>query len=111
MTYLALSRDSQTHLREFPVLKPLSFFHPLPCQSPAPPASPATSSGMNLFQWKTTGFEMDDLLKNHVLAAHAIAGAGSVTLGTLLTYPLDTLKTLAQVLSQNPRIILLSVSS
>lgn len=54
---------------------------------------------------------MDELLKNNVLAAHAIVGAGSVTLASLLTYPLDTLKTLVQVLSQNPRIIPLNVSS
>ncbi|RVW98617.1 hypothetical protein CK203_032148 [Vitis vinifera] len=40
---------------------------------------------------------MDELLKNNVLAAHAIVGAGSVTLASLLTYPLDTLKTLVQV--------------
>ncbi|XP_042510420.1 uncharacterized protein LOC122085881 [Macadamia integrifolia] len=40
---------------------------------------------------------MEDLLKNHMFAAHAIAAAGSVTLGTAVTHPLDTLKTLIQV--------------
>ncbi|XP_043713753.1 uncharacterized protein LOC122662236 [Telopea speciosissima] len=40
---------------------------------------------------------MEDLLKNHLFAAHAIAAAGSVTLGTAVTHPLDTLKTLIQV--------------
>ncbi|KAJ4963987.1 hypothetical protein NE237_023926 [Protea cynaroides] len=40
---------------------------------------------------------MDELLKNHMFAAHAIAAAGSVTLGTAVTHPLDTLKTLIQV--------------
>ncbi|OVA11875.1 Mitochondrial substrate/solute carrier [Macleaya cordata] len=40
---------------------------------------------------------MEELLKNHLFATHAIAAAGSVTLGTALTHPLDTLKTLIQV--------------
>ncbi|XP_010242261.1 PREDICTED: uncharacterized protein LOC104586661 isoform X2 [Nelumbo nucifera] len=40
---------------------------------------------------------MEELLKNHMFATHAIAAAGSVTLGTALTHPLDTLKTLVQV--------------
>lgn len=40
---------------------------------------------------------MDDLLKNQLFATHAIATAGSVTLGTALTYPLDTIKVLVQV--------------
>ncbi|PIA32399.1 hypothetical protein AQUCO_04500183v1 [Aquilegia coerulea] len=40
---------------------------------------------------------MDELLKNHMFATHAIAAAGSVTLGCALTHPLDTLKTLIQV--------------
>ncbi|KAI3448282.1 hypothetical protein Pfo_004947 [Paulownia fortunei] len=40
---------------------------------------------------------MDELLKNKTLAAHAAAATASVTLGTALTYPLDTLKVLIQV--------------
>lgn len=40
---------------------------------------------------------MDELLKNHFFATHAIAAAGSVTLATALTYPLDTVKVLVQV--------------
>ncbi|XP_050224439.1 uncharacterized protein LOC126674105 [Mercurialis annua] len=41
---------------------------------------------------------MEDLLKNNKLfATHAIAAAGSVTFGSALTYPLDTLKVLVQV--------------
>ncbi|KAL5705385.1 hypothetical protein ACHQM5_023694 [Ranunculus cassubicifolius] len=40
---------------------------------------------------------MDELLKNHLFATHAIAAAGSVTLGAALTHPIDTLKTLIQV--------------
>ncbi|KAK6121322.1 hypothetical protein DH2020_044935 [Rehmannia glutinosa] len=40
---------------------------------------------------------MDELLKNKTVAVHAAAGAASVTLGTALTYPLDTLKVLIQV--------------
>ncbi|XP_059648095.1 mitochondrial arginine transporter BAC2 [Cornus florida] len=40
---------------------------------------------------------MDELLKNQIFATHAIAAAGSVALGTALTYPLDTIKILVQV--------------
>ncbi|XP_002526979.2 uncharacterized protein LOC8260363 [Ricinus communis] len=40
---------------------------------------------------------MEELLKNRLFASHAIAAAGSVTLGTALTYPLDTFKVLVQV--------------
>ncbi|KAK2986933.1 hypothetical protein RJ640_009076 [Escallonia rubra] len=40
---------------------------------------------------------MGELLKNHAFAAHAIAAAGSLTLSTALSYPLDTVKTLTQV--------------
>lgn len=40
---------------------------------------------------------MDELLKNNLFATHAVAAAGSVALGTVLTYPLDTLKALIQV--------------
>ncbi|CAI0374381.1 unnamed protein product [Linum tenue] len=43
------------------------------------------------------GYSMDELLKNHLFVTHAIAGAGSVALGTALTYPLDTIKVLTQV--------------
>ena len=42
--------------------------------------------------------QMEDLLKNKMFATHAIAAASSVTLGTALTYPLDTIKVLVQVL-------------
>ncbi|KAK9292399.1 hypothetical protein L1049_020366 [Liquidambar formosana] len=40
---------------------------------------------------------MDELLKNKIFATHAIAAAGSVSLSTALTCPLDTLKVLIQV--------------
>ncbi|GLT54098.1 hypothetical protein SLA2020_273260 [Shorea laevis] len=40
---------------------------------------------------------MDELWKNQMFATHAIAGVASVTLGTALTYPLDTVKVLIQV--------------
>ncbi|KAM7274074.1 hypothetical protein ACFE04_028738 [Oxalis oulophora] len=40
---------------------------------------------------------MDELLKNHLFATHALAAAGSVTLSTIVTYPLDTIKSLLQV--------------
>ncbi|KAA8545567.1 hypothetical protein F0562_020351 [Nyssa sinensis] len=40
---------------------------------------------------------MDELLKNQMFVTHMIAAAGSVTLGTALTYPLDTIKSLIQV--------------
>ncbi|XP_023522692.1 mitochondrial arginine transporter BAC2 isoform X1 [Cucurbita pepo subsp. pepo] len=41
--------------------------------------------------------KMDEFLKNQIFATHAVAAAGSVTLSTALTYPLDTIKTLIQV--------------
>ncbi|KAJ4838341.1 hypothetical protein Tsubulata_002778 [Turnera subulata] len=40
---------------------------------------------------------MDELLNNQLFATHAIAAAGSVTLGTAVTYPLDTIKLIIQV--------------
>lgn len=40
---------------------------------------------------------MDELLTNNLFATHAVSAAGSVALGTVLTYPLDTLKALIQV--------------
>ncbi|KAF9596513.1 hypothetical protein IFM89_012244 [Coptis chinensis] len=40
---------------------------------------------------------MNDLLNDHMFATHAITAAGSVALGSALTHPLDTLKTLVQV--------------
>lgn len=40
---------------------------------------------------------MDEWLKNRIFAIHALSGVGSVALGTALTYPLDTTKTLIQV--------------
>ncbi|KAK1326288.1 UPF0426 protein [Acorus calamus] len=40
---------------------------------------------------------MEELLKNHMFAAHAITAAGSVAVGNALTHPLDTFKTLIQV--------------
>ncbi|XP_074317743.1 mitochondrial arginine transporter BAC2 [Silene latifolia] len=40
---------------------------------------------------------MDELLRNPVFVSHALAAAASVSLGTTLTYPLDTIKTLIQV--------------
>ncbi|CAN0825256.1 Mitochondrial arginine transporter BAC2 [Linum grandiflorum] len=53
---------------------------------------------------------MDELLKNHLFATHALAGAGSVALGTALTYPLDTIKVLTQVgSSSNKQLAPLSV--
>lgn len=42
--------------------------------------------------------KMDEIFKNQIFATHAVAAAGSVTLSTALTYPLDTIKTLIQVL-------------
>ena len=36
-------------------------------------------------------------MRNQVFAIHVIAAAGSVTLGTALTYPLDTAKVILQV--------------
>ncbi|KAJ7968152.1 Mitochondrial substrate carrier family protein [Quillaja saponaria] len=40
---------------------------------------------------------MDQLSKNQIFATHGIAAAGSVILGTAVTYPLDTIKVLIQV--------------
>ncbi|KFK22902.1 hypothetical protein AALP_AAs72951U000200 [Arabis alpina] len=40
---------------------------------------------------------MDKLLENHQFATHAIAASASVSLGTTLAYPLDTIKTIIQV--------------
>ncbi|KAF5950154.1 hypothetical protein HYC85_012147 [Camellia sinensis] len=45
---------------------------------------------------------MEELMKNQMFATHAVAAAGSVTLGTALTYPLDTIKVLIQVRSLKP---------
>lgn len=45
----------------------------------------------------TSFVKMDGLLNNNIFAVHAAAAAASVTLGTVLTYPLDTLKVLIQV--------------
>jgi hypothetical protein len=42
---------------------------------------------------------MDKLLENHQFATHAIAASASVSLGTALAYPLDTIKTIIQVFS------------
>ncbi|KGN52216.1 mitochondrial arginine transporter BAC2 [Cucumis sativus] len=44
---------------------------------------------------------MDEFLKNQIFATHAVAAVGSVTLSTVLTYPLDTIKTIIQV-GSNP---------
>lgn len=41
--------------------------------------------------------EMEKLLEKHMYTTHAVAAAASVTLGTAVTYPLDTIKTLIQV--------------
>lgn len=41
---------------------------------------------------------MEKFLENHMYTTHAVAAAVSVTLGTAITYPLDTIKTLIQVL-------------
>ncbi|XP_010532513.1 PREDICTED: mitochondrial arginine transporter BAC2 [Tarenaya hassleriana] len=40
---------------------------------------------------------MEKLLENHQFATHAIAASAAVSLGTALTYPLDTVKTITQV--------------
>ncbi|KAK6943172.1 Mitochondrial substrate/solute carrier [Dillenia turbinata] len=40
---------------------------------------------------------MEEFLRNHIYATHAIAGAGSAAFATALAYPLDTLKVLIQV--------------
>ncbi|KAL5734781.1 hypothetical protein ACOSP7_032642 [Xanthoceras sorbifolium] len=37
------------------------------------------------------------MLEDHLFASHAISALGSVTLGTTVTYPLDTIKVLIQV--------------
>ncbi|MQL72229.1 hypothetical protein Taro_004552 [Colocasia esculenta] len=41
---------------------------------------------------------MEELLKQHMFAAHAVAATGAVALASSLTHPLDTLKSLLQVL-------------
>ncbi|KAH0942373.1 hypothetical protein HID58_002010, partial [Brassica napus] len=41
--------------------------------------------------------EMEKLIENHQFATHAIAASASVSLGTALAYPLDTIKTIIQV--------------
>lgn len=40
---------------------------------------------------------MEELLKNPVFASHVLAALGSVAIGTGITYPFDTIKTLVQV--------------
>ncbi|KAJ8557610.1 hypothetical protein K7X08_003235 [Anisodus acutangulus] len=40
---------------------------------------------------------MNELLKNPIFATHAVVAAGSATLATAITYPLDSLKVLVQV--------------
>ncbi|CAA2968257.1 Hypothetical predicted protein [Olea europaea subsp. europaea] len=40
---------------------------------------------------------MPELLKSNTFATHAVAAAGSVAVGTVLSYPLDTLKVLIQL--------------
>lgn len=40
---------------------------------------------------------MEELLKNPVFVSHVLAASGSVAIGTALSYPLDTIKTLIQV--------------
>ncbi|KAF2587644.1 hypothetical protein F2Q70_00035485 [Brassica cretica] len=40
---------------------------------------------------------MEKLIENHQFATHAIAASASVSLGTALAYPLDTIKTIIQV--------------
>lgn len=40
---------------------------------------------------------MEELLREHTVAAHALAAAGSVAIGTALTYPFDSVKVLLQV--------------
>ncbi|XP_050375048.1 uncharacterized protein LOC126792646 [Argentina anserina] len=44
---------------------------------------------------------MEELLKNKVFATHALAGVGSVALGTAVTYPLDTVKVIIQASSSS----------
>lgn len=40
---------------------------------------------------------MDELWKNKIFAIHITAAAGSMALGTAVTYPFDTIKVLVQV--------------
>lgn len=40
---------------------------------------------------------MNELLKNPIFATHAVVAAGSATLATAISYPLDSLKVLVQV--------------
>lgn len=40
---------------------------------------------------------MDELWKYKVFATHSVAAAGSVALGTAITYPFDTVKVISQV--------------
>ncbi|KAK4752361.1 hypothetical protein SAY87_021159 [Trapa incisa] len=42
---------------------------------------------------------MEKFLENHMYTTHAVAAAASVTLGTAISYPFDTIKTLIQVSS------------
>ncbi|KAJ8624483.1 hypothetical protein MRB53_033013 [Persea americana] len=51
---------------------------------------------------------MEELLKNHMFATHAIAAGGSVVLSSALTHPLDTLKTLVQVGADSSKKLLFS---
>ncbi|KAE8124231.1 hypothetical protein FH972_019136 [Carpinus fangiana] len=46
---------------------------------------------------------MEELWKNQMFATHAVAGVASVTLGTALSYPLDTVKVLTQVGSDSSK--------
>lgn len=41
--------------------------------------------------------QMNELLKNPIFATHAVVAAGSATLATAISYPLDSLKVLVQV--------------
>ncbi|RXH70008.1 hypothetical protein DVH24_007264 [Malus domestica] len=50
----------------------------------------------NIFSEHSGRSVMEELLKNQIFAIHALSGVGSVALGTALTYPLDTIKTLIQ---------------
>ncbi|KAK6775332.1 hypothetical protein RDI58_026333 [Solanum bulbocastanum] len=40
---------------------------------------------------------MNELLKNPIFATHAVVAAGSATVATAISYPLDSLKVLVQV--------------
>lgn len=51
---------------------------------------------LSYFVWRIFR-EMDKLLENHEFATHAVAASASVSLGTGLAYPLDTIKTIIQV--------------